>query len=121
MGESSVQRPATYITLPLEVQSHGDHSAVVLKPHCVIEACGDHLWSKVGGDRVVAAHSDGGGGGIINSGNGADVASPVDKLISLLSLGHQVDHVTFVIGIRPRLSRGGYRSSSGTGDSEVLL
>ena len=59
-GESSVQRPASDIALPVGVVSHGDHGAVGLKPHSVIVACGDHLWSKVGGDSVVTVHGNGG-------------------------------------------------------------
>jgi len=104
--ESSFQHPAIDIALPVEVQSRGDYGVVGLEPHRVTVACGDHLRSKVGGDRVVAAHGDG-GGGIINSGNGADVATPVDKLISFLSLGHQVAHCSLIVGKSP-LSRGGY-------------
>jgi len=59
-GESSVQRSAADIGLPVVVPSHADHGAVGLKPHGVIVACGDHLWSEVGGDSVGTVHGNGG-------------------------------------------------------------
>ena len=55
----------------------------------------------------------------MNISDGAYIASPVDKLVALLSLGQKVDYSTFVISKNP-LSGGGYRPSSGTGDSEGI-
>jgi hypothetical protein len=40
--QSSLQRPTAYLTLPFGVLSHGDHSAVGLKPHSMCGACNDH-------------------------------------------------------------------------------
>ena len=62
--ENLIQIPAVDIALPGVVEppgaSHGDYGAVRLKPHSVTVACGDHLWSKVGGDSVVTVHGNGG-------------------------------------------------------------
>jgi len=115
----SVQLPTAH-ALPGVVRAHGDHGAVGLKPHRVVVACGDHgdVLSKVGGDRTRAVHGDIGCGGV-DIGDGVHIASPVDKLVAFLSLGHQADHRSFVIDKSP-LSRVGYRPRPGTGDSEVI-
>ena len=81
-------------------------------------ACGDHRGPKVRRDGIVVVHGDG-GRGTITIGDGAHIASLVDKAIALLSLGHQVDHCCLVIGKHP-LSRGGDRPSSGAGDGDVI-
>ena len=75
-------------------------------------------WSEVSHDGVVAIHGDG-GCGIINIGNGAHIARPVDKAVASTWSGHQVDHCSLVIGRSP-FSRGGYRPAIGAGDGEVI-
>ena len=111
--------PAADIALPEGVPSHSDHGAVGLKPHCVPIACGEFiLLGKAGCYTVGAVHRDLGCGGI-DIVNRAYVTSPVVKVIARIGSRLQVDHRSHSIGKTP-LSRGDYRPSSGTGDSEGM-
>src|SRR4030042_520588 len=74
---------------------------------------------KVCGNRIVAAHGDGSLGSI-NISNRTYVSGPFDKLVALLSLGHQVDDCSLVIEESP-FSRRDYRPPSRAGGSEDEL
>ena len=73
-------------------------------------------WFKVGGDFVVALHGDG-SDGILDVGDGADIASPVDKPVAFLRLSYQIDLCPIGVCESP-FARGGYITSSGAGDGE---
>jgi len=72
---------------------------------------------KISSDSVVSVHGDGGG---VDISDGVHIASPVDKLVASISLGHQVEHRFFSLGKSP-LSKDGYRATGGAGGGEVVL
>jgi len=74
---------------------------------------------QVGGDGAVVVHGNSGCGSV-DIGNVTHIASPVDKLVTLLRLSHQVDHLTFVAS-DSTLSKGGYFPTFRAQYDEVVL
>jgi hypothetical protein len=62
---------------------------------------GPNLLNKVGDDEVVVLVQGDGGGGVIDIGNGARIASPSTKFVTQFRLCHQVDHCSRVIAKKP--------------------
>ena len=61
-----------------------------------IESPSISLGRKVSGDYAGAIHGYG-SGGILDIGNGAYIASPLDKALTRIWSRHQVDHPSFAI------------------------
>jgi len=104
LSSTATVRSDGQLTLSHEVAGAGDDQ--------------DILSYEIGGYGVVVTHSDGRVSSI-HIGNGTHITAPLHKLIALISLRHELNHVLIAISNGP-FSGGSYRPPVCAGDSQVI-